>query len=85
MPKTKAKSFWFQTPWRHHKQHKYASFERNVKKKKEKDPQKVAVRTRSAKVHLFAGVEACTVNVQKNIDGLQIFSQYPVSSFHVIA
>ena len=60
MPKTKAKSFWFQTPRRHHKQHKYASFERNVKKK-EKDPQKVAVRTRSAKVHLSAGVEACTV------------------------
>ena len=71
MPKTKAKSFWFQTPWRHHKQHKYASFERNVKK--EKDPQKVAVRTRSAKVHLAAGVEACTVNVGKNLDGLQIF------------
>ena len=84
MPKTKAKSFWFQTPWRHHKQHKYASFERNVKKK-EKDPQKVAEAKVSAKVHLSAGVEACTVNVQKNIDGLQIFSQYPVSSFHVIA
>ena len=78
MPKTKAKSFWFQTPWRHHKQHKYASFERNVKKeekKKEKDPQKVAVtvRTRSAKLHISAGVEACTVNVWKNLDGLQIF------------
>ena len=72
MPKTEAKSFWFQTPWRQHKQHKYASFERNVKNK-EKDPQKVAVRTRSAKVHLSAGVEACTVNIQKNLDGLQIF------------
>ena len=74
MPKTKAKLFWFQTLWRHHKQHKYASFERNVKKK-EKDPQKVAVtvRTRSAKLHISAGVEACTVNVWKNLDGLQIF------------
>ena len=74
MPKIKAKSFWFQTPWRHHKQHKYASFERNVKKK-EKDPQKVAVtvRTRSAKLHISAGVEACTVNVRKNLDGLQTF------------
>ena len=57
MPKTKAKSFWFQTPRQHHKQHKYASFEKNVKKK-EKDPQKVAVKTRSAKVHLSAGVES---------------------------
>ena len=36
MPKTKAKSFWFQTPWQHDKQHKYANFERNVKKIKEK-------------------------------------------------
>ena len=73
MPKTKAKSFWFETPWRHHKQHKYVNFERNVKKIKEKDPQKVAVRKRSAKVQLSAGVEACTVNVWKNLDGLQIF------------
>ena len=43
---------------------------RDVKKKK-RVLKTVAVRTRSAKVYLPAGVEACTGNVQKNIDGLQ--------------